>query len=186
MIAAGLVFIMHLGFATPREPVSPGPRTRSTSCSRTRSSCAHRHPDLRPDRLQSDVPRRLQRSVHRLRRASGSSRVDGGPDTGSPTPMRRLHLLDRLPLPGDVRGHRRDDRLGRGRGAHQARVFMVFSDCSTSPFVYPIVPGHGSGAAAGSMRSASTTSRARHSCTRVGGWGALAGAFCSAHASAST
>ena len=76
----------------------------------------------------------------------------------------RLHLLDGLPLPGDVRGHGGDDRVGcRGR-AGEARFFPSSLRRSTSCSSIPS-SGRGSGVGAGWTGWGSTILPVRRSST---------------------
>ena len=103
------------GLRLPRGRPDPG-QEHGQHPREERRDRRHRRAHLRPDRLQPDVRRRrLERParLRRIRRRDGA----GGPDAG----VRRLHLLVRLHLPGDVRGDGGDDRLRRRRGARPDR-----------------------------------------------------------------
>jgi ammonium transporter, Amt family len=94
--------------------------------------------------------------------------------------QRGVHLLDRLPVPGDVRGDGGDDRVGRGGRARQAEQLpAVFGDLCRHRLSDRGLVG---GAAAGWPTWASRISPARRWCTR---WAAGARwRACSARAAA--
>jgi Amt family ammonium transporter len=149
MLAAGLVFIMHLGFATLESGLTRAKNTTNILFKNTFIISI----GILTYALCGFNGRRRQH--HRVRE-------------------RRLHVLDRLPLPGDVRGYRRHHRLGGRGGAHQAALLHDLRDGLRGDRL------HHRGLLEVGRRLARrgfydfAGSTLVHS---VGGWGALAGAL---------
>ena len=143
MVCAGLVFIMHLGFATLESGLTRAKNTVNILVKNTFIICIGilTYALLR---LQSDVSRVSSTAWLGFAGLGLPSRRRGPHDPDYAE--RRLHLLDRLPLPGHVRRDRGHHRLRAPWPSASSWAPSWSSRWSSSPSSTPSsAPGSGAG-----------------------------------------